>query len=186
MALSGSCLLVDLQAHSTRWPPPADAQRLSMWRAQWPAAQFGNPSGWLICSVSWRLALPRCGRPFQQEGGLLGPPAAFVRVEVLTGVPGHSSGSTSHRGSNGSRVRGSTFSTSGEQSGAQSSRVAAANADPPLEVVDLLGLNYARGLEQRADNEAALVPAIHGQRRPHPARRMIVFVAVSQRTGCAV
>ncbi|HEL3171302.1 TPA: hypothetical protein UMF63_002443 [Stenotrophomonas maltophilia] len=44
MATSGSaCLLVDLQAHSTKWPPPAEAQRLSwMWRARCPAAQFGN------------------------------------------------------------------------------------------------------------------------------------------------
>ena len=170
MAFSGSaCLLVDLQAHSTRWPPPADAQRLSwMWRARWPAAQFGNPSGWLICSWVMASCTPRCGRPALPAGRQLARrPAAFVRVEVLTGVPEpfqRLDQPLRVEREQGSRV--DLLDQRGTIGAGPVLAVAAANADPALEVVDLLGLNYARGLEQGADNEAALVPAIRGRRRP--------------------
>ncbi|KUP00567.1 hypothetical protein AR276_22105 [Stenotrophomonas maltophilia] len=94
---------------------------------------------------------------FQQEGGLLGPPAAFVWVEVRTGIP-----EPFQRLDQPLRVEREQGARVDLLVGREAVRagpvlaLTVADAHAPLEVVDLLWLDHARAVEQGPDNDAAL------------------------------
>lgn len=119
---------------------------------------------------------------FNQEGGFGGPAAALVRADRRrAGVP-----DPLQRLKEPARVDRQQLARVGLVVGWEAIRPCpvlahpAARAHAPLEVVDLLGLDYARCLEQCADNEPTLVRSVDVPRVGlHPAARpVIVLVAV--------